>query len=129
MSTSDVLLSLPLYFLIFGRIFAAATHTLAPKWAMGLIGVDAAGTPALAYGRMFGIRNAVLAVGLLNLDSFSSPATFVALNVLIDAVDAYSFYTGGRQKDISAKAGNQGAAISLAAVVFGVLALLITPSV
>ncbi|MGI5430294.1 hypothetical protein [Streptomyces sp. CA-179760] len=129
MSTSEVLASLPLYFLIFGRIFAAGTHLFAPKWAMRLIGVNAAGTAAIGYGRMFGIRNAVLAVGLLNLDSFSSPATFVALNVLIDAVDAVSFYTEGRQKDISAKSATQGTAISLLAVTFGVLALLITPSV
>lgn len=125
MATSEITNSLPLQILVGGRIFAATSHLFAPRWATRLIGMNAAGTPAIAYGRMFGIRNAILAAGLLHLDSFTVPRTFVQLNVLIDAV---AFVAAGQRKEISAKSAAVGAGISLSAVAAGAAALLVDPA-
>ncbi|MFF0014981.1 hypothetical protein [Streptomyces sp. NPDC005374] len=128
MATSEIITSLPLQILIGGRIFAAATHLFAPRWAARLIRMDATGTPAITYARMFAIRNAILAAGLLHLESFTEPSTFVALNVLVDSVDAVAFLAAGLRKDISARSAALGAGISLFAVAAGTAALLIDPA-
>ena len=86
--------------------------------------IKAAGTPAIVYARMFGIRNAILAAGLLHLESFTVPRPFVALNVLTDAVDGVAFLAAGQRKEISATSAALGAGISLSAVTAGAAALL-----
>ena len=123
MTTSEITNSLPLRILVGGRIFAAATHLFIPRLAARSIGMESAGTPAITYGRMFGIRNAILAAGLLRLESFTAPRDFVTLNVLVDAVDAIAFLAAGQSKEISATSAAVGAGISLSAVAAGAAAL------
>jgi hypothetical protein len=128
MATSEIISSLPLQILIGVRIFASAVHLFVPRWSTRLIGMDATGTPAITYARMFGIRNAILAVGLLHLESFTTPTAFVGLNVLVDAVDAVAFLAAGLKKDISTKSAALGVGISLFAVALGTAALLVDPA-
>jgi hypothetical protein len=73
---------------------------------------------------MFAVRNAILAAGLLHLESFTAPRVFVTLNVLADAVDAVAFLAAGQRKEISATSAALGAGISLSAVAAGAAALL-----
>src|ERR1700758_3321006 len=60
--------SLPLNVLTGARMTIAVLAVLAPRVAARIFRMDVEGTPAVAMGRMFGIRNAALAVGLLRLD-------------------------------------------------------------
>ncbi|MFT8181331.1 hypothetical protein ACLXNF_27450, partial [Mycobacteroides chelonae] len=88
MSASVVVRSNPLKLLILGRSIVASGSLLTPNVFARVFRMEAAGTPAIPMGRMFGIRNALLAFGLARLGAFTTPATFLKLNVLTDAVDA-----------------------------------------
>jgi hypothetical protein len=123
MAASEITNSLPLRILIGVRAFAATTHLFTPRLATRAIGMKAAGTPATVYARMFGIRNAIFAAGLLHLKSFTARKAFVRINVLIDAVDAVAFLAAGQRKDISQTSAALGAGISLSAVAAGAAAL------
>ncbi|MGI5430296.1 hypothetical protein [Streptomyces sp. CA-179760] len=123
MAASELTNSLPLRVLAGGRIFVAATHLLTPRLITRAFGMKATGTPAIAYGRMFGIRTAFLAAGLLNLEKFSEPRTFVKINVLIDTVDAVAFLAAGQRKDVSATSAALGVGVSLTAAAAGAVAL------
>jgi hypothetical protein len=57
MATSEITNSLPQQILIGVRAFAATTHLFTPRLATRAIGLNAAGTPAIVYERMFGIRD------------------------------------------------------------------------
>ncbi|WP_425824662.1 hypothetical protein [Streptomyces fractus] len=123
METSKLTDSLPLRVLAGGRIFVAASHLLTPRLITRAFGMKADGTPAIAYGRMFGIRTAFMAAGLLNLEKFSAPRTFVKINVLIDTVDGLAFLAAGQRKDISATSAALGVGVSLSAAAAGAVAL------
>jgi hypothetical protein len=124
MATSEITNSLPQQILIGVRAFAATTHLFTLRLATRAIGLNAAGTPAIVYERMFGIRNAILAAGLLHLENFTAPRAFVRLNALTDAVDAVAFLAAGQRKEINATSAALGAGISLSAVAVGAAALL-----
>jgi hypothetical protein len=81
------------------------------------------GTPAVAMGRMFGIRNAALAAGLLRLDTVTAPRTFMAINLLIDAVDALALVDAGRRREIEPAGAALGTAVALAAAGLGAAGL------
>ncbi|WP_256977006.1 hypothetical protein [Rhodococcus sp. RS1C4] len=65
--------SFPPKALIAGRIVVAATQLFTPRLVAEVFGMESRDTPAIACGRMFGIRNAALALGLINLGSFGGP--------------------------------------------------------
>ena len=56
---------LPLKLLIFGRASVAITSVFTPRVFARRFRIQTAGTPAVVLGRMFGVRNAALALGLL----------------------------------------------------------------
>src|SRR4051794_14042180 len=111
--------------LIIGRIVVAATHVFTPTLVARIFGLRTAGTPAVAYGRMFGIRNAALALGLIKLESFRSPANFIRLNILMDAVDAAAWIAAGRREEVTGSTAVMAPGVALSAVVAGTSALLL----
>jgi putative exporter of polyketide antibiotics len=85
--------------------------------------LDGDKTAAIPMSRLFGIRNAVLAAGLLRLDSVTSPRTFVGVNVLIDVVDALALIAAGRRGDIPVSGAVLAGGTALLATGLGVAAL------
>ncbi|MEU2425505.1 hypothetical protein ABZ619_31600 [Streptomyces sp. NPDC007851] len=110
-----------------GRFVVAASHLATPGVIAQVFGMEMRGTPAVAYGRMFAIRNAALGLGLLRLDTVSDPRAFLKLNVVIDAVDAVAFVNSGIRRDIAPRTSVLAAAVAMSAVVAGVGALRAQP--
>ncbi|WP_179476074.1 hypothetical protein [Mycolicibacterium vinylchloridicum] len=106
-----------------GRFIVAATHLFTPRLAARLFQLTADGTPAIAYARMFAIRNAALGLGLLRLDNFTRPQHFLALNIVMDSVDAAAFLAAGLRREISPAATALTTAVALSAVLAGTTAL------
>jgi hypothetical protein len=107
-----------------GRFIVAATHLLTPRLATRSFRLTADGTPAIAYARMFAIRNAALGLGLLRLDSFTRPQQFLALNIVMDSVDAVAFLAAGLRREISPASTALTTAVALSAVLAGTTALI-----
>lgn len=105
------------------RLALAVTAVLAPRTGAGLFRMNVEGTPAVAMGRMFGIRNAALAAGLLRLDAITAPRTFVLINVIVDLVDALAFVAAGRRREIGTAATVLGTGVALSAVGVGAAGL------
>jgi hypothetical protein len=123
MSTPVATNPLPLKLLIGGRIAVAITCLFTPRVFARIFRMDTAGTPAIALGRMFAIRNAALAAGLLRLDVFTAPRVFLKLNVLIDLADAIALMAAGRRHEISTTTSILGASTALTAIAYGAAAL------
>jgi hypothetical protein len=118
---------LPLKLLTTGRFIVAASHLLTPRAvASSFRSPESLGTPAIAFMRLFGIRNAALGVGLLQRRSLPAPRTFMKLNVLVDTVDALAFADAGRRGDMNPTAAVLSTGVALSAVAAGSLALLST---
>ncbi|WP_280269477.1 hypothetical protein [Nocardia wallacei] len=109
--------------LVGGRILVAGSFLLTPRLVARAFGMRSAGTPAIAMGRMFAIRNAALAAGLLKLESFAEPKTFVGANILIDTVDAAAFLAAGRRRELEPITTVLATAVAVSAVVAGAGAL------
>ena len=105
-----------------GRFIVAATHLLTPRLASRAFRLTATGTPAIPYSRMFAIRNAALGLGLLRLDSFTKPQHFLALNIVMDCVDAAAFLAAGARRDVSRRSTVLAMSVALSAVVAGTAA-------
>jgi len=105
-----------------GRFIVAATHLFAPRLTTRLFRLTADGTPAIPYARMFAIRNAALGLGLLRLDNFTKPQQFLALNIVMDAVDAAAFLDAGARREVSRTSTVLTASVALSAVVAGTAA-------
>ncbi|OHT85406.1 hypothetical protein [Mycobacteroides saopaulense] len=118
----------PLKLLILGRTLVASGSLLTPNLFARAFRIEAAGTPAIPMGRMFGIRNAMLALGLSRLGAFTAPGTFVKLNVLTDAVDAAVLVAAGRRGEISKLTSTLGTAVALSAVAVGAASLAALPA-
>ncbi|MDG9709625.1 hypothetical protein [Streptomyces sp. DH10] len=110
-----------------GRFVVAAGHLATPGVVAQVFGMEMRGTPAVAYGRMFAIRNAALGLGLLRLDTVSDPRAYLKLNVVMDAVDAVAFAASGIRRDIAPRTSILAAAVAMSAVVAGVGALRAQP--
>jgi len=105
-----------------GRFIVAATHLFAPRQTTRLFRLTADDSPAIPYARMFAIRNAALGLGLLRLDSFTRPQQFLAVNIVMDAVDAAAFLDAGRRREISPTSTALTTAVALSAVAAGIAA-------
>lgn len=123
MSTPVAPNPLPLKLLIGGRIAVAVICFFAPRVFAAIFRMDTTGTPAIALGRMFAIRNAALAAGLLRLDAFTAPRAFLKLNVLIDLVDAIALMAAGRRHEISTTTSILGTSTALTAMAYGTAAV------
>lgn len=120
--------TLPLKLLIVGRSLVASGSLLTPNVFARVFRMEAAGTPAIPMGRMFGIRNALLALGLSRLGAFTDATTFLKLNVLTDAVDAAVLVAAGRRGELSKTTATLGTAVALSAVVMGAASLAALPA-
>ncbi|MEE1759335.1 MULTISPECIES: hypothetical protein [unclassified Streptomyces] len=109
-----------------GRFIVAATHLFTPRLAARVFQLTASGTPAIPYARMFAIRNAALGLGLQRMDSFtrSQQQQFLAVNIVMDSVDAAAFLAAGLRRDVSRTSAMLSAAVALSAVVAGTTALI-----
>lgn len=110
-----------------GRFVVAASHLATPGAVAQVFGMEMRGTPAVAYGRMFAIRNAALGLGLLRLDTVTNPQAYLKLNVVMDAVDAVALVASGIRRDIAPRTSVLAAAVATSAVVAGVGALRAQP--
>jgi hypothetical protein len=117
----------PLNILTASRASLAATALLMPRLGARIFRLDADGTPAIVMGRLFGIRNGVLAAGLLRLDTITNPRTFVRVNVLVDLVDAVAFVAAGRRREIGTAATVLGTGLALTAAGLGTAAAVALP--
>ncbi|ORB59342.1 hypothetical protein BST43_08310 [Mycobacteroides saopaulense] len=119
--------STPLKMFIVGRSVVASSSLLTPHVFFRVFGIQVAGTATVPMGRMFGIRNALLALGLARLDAFAAPRTFLKLNVLTDAVDAVALAAAGRRGEISKLSSTLGTGVALGAVAMGAISLAALP--
>ncbi len=117
----------PLNILTATRASLAATAVFMPRIGARIFRLDADGTPAIVMGRLFGIRNAVLAAGLLRLDTITMPRTFVRVNVLVDLADALAFVAAGRRGEIGTAATVLGTGLALTAAGLGTAAAVALP--
>ena len=127
MSTSIATRPLPLNILTGTRATVAVIAVLIPRIGARIFRLEAGGT-ATVMARMFGIRNAALAAGLLRLDTITVPRTFMVLNVLIDLVDAAAFIVAGRRREIGTAAAALGGGVALTAAGLGAAGLAALPS-
>jgi hypothetical protein len=118
---------LPLTVLAGARLGLALTALLMPRAGARLFRMEAEGTPATAMGRMFGIRNAALAAGLLRLDVITAPRGFVLINVVVDLVDALSLFAAGCRGEIASAATVLGNGAALTGAALGVAGLAALP--
>ncbi|MFD6195408.1 hypothetical protein ACFWE3_01765 [Mycobacteriaceae bacterium NPDC060252] len=128
MSAQVVVRSNPLRLFILGRSIVASGSLLTPNLFARVFRIEAAGTPAIPMGRMFGIRNALLAFGLSRLGAFTAPGTFLKLNILTDAVDAAVLVAAGRRGEISKLTSTLGTTVALSAMVLGAASLAAHPA-
>lgn len=127
MSAQVVVRSTPLRLFILGRSIVASGSLLTPNLFARVFRIEAAGTPAIPMGRMFGIRNALLAFGLSRLGAFTAPGTFLKLNILTDAVDAAVLVAAGRRGEIGRFTSIVGTTVALSAVAAGAASLAALP--
>lgn len=128
MSAQVVVRSTPLRLFILGRSIVASGSLLTPNLFARVFRIEAAGTPAIPMGRMFGIRNALLAFGLSRLGAFTAPGTFLKLNILTDAVDAAVLVAAGRRGEIGRFTSIVGTTVALSAVAAGAASLAALPA-
>jgi len=127
MSAPSTRRPLPLTVLAAARLALAATTLLMPRTGARLFHMEAEGTPAIAVGRMFGIRNAALAAGPLRLDTITVPRGFVPTNIIVDLVDALALLAAHGRREIGTAATVLGAGIALSAIGVGVAGLAAPP--
>ena len=92
---------------------------VAPRIGARMFRINADGTPAIVMGRLFGIRNAALAAGLLRLDPTTVARSFMLVNVLVDLVDAGAFIAAGRRREIGATATALATVLALTGATLG----------
>ncbi|HTX96178.1 MAG TPA: hypothetical protein VME67_15740 [Mycobacterium sp.] len=95
------------------------TALLAPRAGARALGMGADGT-AILMARLFGIRNAALAAGLLRLEMTPVPRAFLTVNVFIDLVDASAVVAAGRQAEIGTTATTIGTVLALTGAALGI---------
>jgi hypothetical protein len=123
MSAKTVERSVPLNALTAARLAIATIATVFPRAGSRLFRLNGEGTAAIPMACLFGIRNVVLAAGLLRLDAVTSPRTFVGVNVLVDVVDALALVSAGRRGEIPVSGAVLAGGTALLATGLGVAAL------
>jgi hypothetical protein len=114
--------------LVTGRSFLFVTSLAAPQRLLRVLQIPGDGTPAPMLVRMFGVRNGALALGLSHLHHFRAPRRFVAINVVVDVVDALAFIDAGRRREISRTGATVTTAIAASAVAAGAITYANLPS-
>jgi hypothetical protein len=105
------------------RINIGAGAWIAPRLAGRLFGLDAIANPQLAYvGRLFGVRDVALGVGL-QLSSGQSRRLWLQLGILCDAADSVAGILAGRKGEISGLSTVLVTAPALVGIALGITAL------
>ena len=118
-----------LQYLVGIRTGLAVSTLAAPRLSGRVFGIDTRRQPAAPYlARLFGIRNAVLALGLARLDAVRDPRTLLALNVGVDLADAASGLSAGRRGELSRRTTAHVVAIALTAAGLGASVLARAPT-
>jgi hypothetical protein len=95
----------------------------APRFSGRLFGLDPEANPQAAYlGRLFGVRDAVLAVGLAT-NSGRQRAQWLQLGVVCDLADALAGVLAGRRGELPPQATVMVTATALVAAALGIAAL------
>lgn len=113
----------PLALLVNGRLLLCVSMLANPKLVMRLFGMGDQHNAAPAFARMFGIRNGLLGLGLLNVWSSPNPRRLVITNIVVDAVDAAAFLDAKRRGEFSTTSAVMSTSVALTAVAMGALAL------
>jgi hypothetical protein len=96
---------------------------LAPRMAGKLFGLDPDGNPQAPYlGRLFGVRDVALAVGLSS-SSGADRTQWLRLGIACDAADAVAGVLAGRRGELSPRAAVLVTLTALTAAGLGVTAL------
>jgi hypothetical protein len=122
MGSVKVLVSPPVF--AAGRFAVGATSWAAPRWATNVMGLDIKAPAGAYWARLFGVRDAALAVGLLLSDEGADRRRWRLLGIASDAMDAVAGEIAARESDATgvSRWALPGAAVAAAAL--GVAGLL-----
>lgn len=113
----------PVKMLIGVRAAIGVGAWMAPRLSGRMFGLDPEANPQAAYlGRLFGVRDAVLAVGTAS-NTGKQQAQWLQLGVVCDLADAVAGVLAGRRGELPAKATGMVTATALVAAALGVAAL------
>jgi hypothetical protein len=113
----------PIKLLIGVRSAIGVGAWMAPRFSGRLFGLDPEANPQAAYlGRLFGVRDAVLAVGAAT-NSGKQQAQWLQLGVVCDLADAVAGVLAGRRGELPAKSTGMVTATALVAAALGMAAL------
>jgi hypothetical protein len=109
--------------LIRGRTAIGAGTWLAPRLSGRLFGLDASANPQLPYiARLFGVRDAALAVGLAS-SSGAQRSLWLRIGIACDLADAAAGLAAGRRGELPKPATVLVTAAAVGAAALGILAL------
>jgi hypothetical protein len=122
MPSIKVLVSPPVF--AAGRFIVGATSWAAPRWATRVMGLDIKAPAGAYWARLFGIRDAALAVGLLLAEEGDDRRRWRMLGIASDAADAVAGEIAARESNATgfARWALPGAAVAV--VGLGVAGLL-----
>ena len=117
-----VLVSPPVF--AFGRFAVGAASWVAPRWATELMGLKIKAPAGAYWARLFGVRDAALAVGLLLSDPGDDRRRWRLMGIASDSMDAVAAEIAARESKASGATRwiLPGAAVAAAAL--GVAGLL-----
>ena len=105
------------------RLSVGVTSWLAPNFGGRLFGMEPAANPQAPYlGRLFGIRDAALAVGPLRAKK-KAQDNWIELGIVCDVADAVAAGLGGGKGYLSPATTAMTGGTALAAAALGVVAL------
>ena len=105
------------------RLSVGVTSWLAPNFGGRLFGMEPAANPQAPYlGRLFGIRDAALAVGPLRAKK-KAQDNWIELGIMCDAADVAAGLLGGGKGYLSPKTTAMVTAPAVAATALGIVAL------
>ncbi|MDQ4125962.1 MAG: hypothetical protein M3134_10245 [Actinomycetota bacterium] len=105
------------------RLAVGVTSYVAPNFGGKLFGLEPAANPQAPYlARLFGVRDAALAIGPLRAKK-KAQDNWIELGIVCDAADTVSAFLGGAKGYLSPTTTALVAAPAIAATALGVIAL------
>ena len=107
-----------------GRFAVGATSWAAPRWATQLMGLDIKAPAGSYWARLFGVRDAALAVGLLLSDPGDDRRRWRLMGIASDTADAVAAEIAARESNAKGATRWILPGAALAAAALGVAGLL-----
>jgi hypothetical protein len=105
------------------RLAVGVSSWATPRLAGRSFGIDAAANPQIPYvSRLFGVRDAALAIGVLTSDG-DARRHWLTVGLACDAADVIAGVAGGRRGYLSKRTAALVTAAAVSAVVLGARAL------